>query len=175
MNTEKLNPYDILLYKGTGFTSWLVEVGTGSQYSHVAAVVDPIMHLGIESNTGHKAGVRTFNLRKLHSREVDVFRVKPEFHFDGAKVVSFLEDHLGAKYDWTGVISLAGLKVLSFLTLGFVKLHNDFQIKKDYFCSELVWDAFNYAGLDIVPQIGDAEITSPGDIAASQLLQKITG
>ena len=52
-------------------------------------------------------------------------------------------------------------------------LHNEFQKKKDYFCSELVWEAFATDGMDLVPQNGASEITSPGDIARSPLLEKL--
>lgn len=44
--TKFLEPLDILLYKGKGFTSWLIEFGTSSDYSHVALVVDPGLSLG---------------------------------------------------------------------------------------------------------------------------------
>jgi len=45
------------------------------------------------------------------------------------------------------------------------------QKDKDYFCSELVYEAFyRGGGLDIVPDIGEGDITSPGDIARSWVL-----
>ena len=173
MNTSNLKTYDILLYKGKGFTSWLIEVGTKSDYSHVAVVVDPGIYLGIESNTGSQSGVRAMDLRKADQKEVDIFRVKPKFRFDGKKVISFLVDHLGAKYDYLGVAGLGALKVLHVLSFGAIKVHNDFQREKDYFCSELIYQAFNEGGLDIVPQVSEADVTSPGDIAQSERLQKI--
>jgi len=171
---ENLKAYDILLYKGEGFTSKLIEWGTGSPYSHVAVVADPEMHLGIESNTGHQSGVRAMDLRKASDSEVDIFRVKPEFPFDGKEVISFLVGCLGAKYDFWGVAGLTGLKILSFFT-GFKKLthYNAFQKDRDYFCSELVYQAFHAGGLDIVPQVNEADITSPGDIAESSRLLKV--
>lgn len=175
MKTEHLRAYDILLYKSSGFTSWLIEVGTKSAYSHIAVVVDPRIFLGIESNVGHQSGVRAMDLRKSDEKKVDIFRVKPEFTFNGGKVVSFLVGHLGARYDWAGVMWLGVLKATSFITGGKFERHNQFQQKKDYFCSELVYEAFKEAGLDIVPQIGEADITSPGDIAASERLERISG
>ncbi len=173
LNTEKLKAYDILLYRGSGFTSWLIQVSAKSRYSHVAVVVDPKISLGIESNVGHRSGVRAMDLRKAPEDEVDVFRIKPEFAFDGNQVISFLVGHLGAKYDKIGVVWLGVLKAASFVTFGEFKGHNAFQIQKDYFCSELVYEAFNQAGLDIVPQISEAGVTSPGDIARSKCLEKV--
>ena len=171
-----LQPLDILLYKGKGFTSWLIEVWTSSPYSHVAVVTDPQINLGIESNTGHQSGVRAFDLRKIQINEVDIYRIKPEFQskVNRQKVISFLVDHLGVKYDWWGVIGLALLKILSVITFGLTKQwHNNFQRTKDYFCSELCYASFNAGGMDIVPQVDIAAITSPGDISKSSILEKI--
>ncbi len=173
---NNLRPLDILLYKERGFTNWLIQVGTSSPYSHVAVVVDPEMHLGIESNTGHQSGVRAFDLRKLQKRQVDVYRIRPvdlaKVHRQ--KVISSLVGRLGAGYDLRGVIGLGLLKVISLLTCGLTKKwHNNFQEKKDYFCSELCYVAFESGGVDIVPQIDDAAVTSPGDISKSPLLEKV--
>ena len=174
MKTDHLKACDILLYRGTGFTSWLIQAGSKSAYSHVAVVVDPEIFLSIESNTGHQSGVRAMDLRKADAQKVDVFRVKDSSRFAADQVISFLVGHLGAQYDWTGVISLGALKAVSFVTGGKFQKHNQFQKEKDYFCSELVYEAFKEGGLDIVPQIGDAEITSPGDIARSPLITKVS-
>jgi len=172
---KDLQSLDILLYKGKDFTSWLIEVGTSSVYSHVAIVIDPKINLGIESNTGHQSGVRAFDLRKLSLSEVDVYRIKPDFleKVRKEKAISFLVDHLGAKYDWWGVIGLGLLKVLSLITFTLTKkLNNNFQKKKDYFCSELCYETFVAGGLDIVPDVPEADITSPGDIAKSRIIEK---
>ena len=168
MNTEFLKRCDILLYKGESFTGRLIEWKTQSQYSHVAVVVEPQIYLGIESNTGTQSGVRAFDLRKLDSECVDVYRLKSEWPVDREKVISFLVEHLGAPYDWWGVAGLTVLKLF-----GLQAQANRFQKGKDYFCSELVYEAFQKGGLDIVPQIGEADITSPGDIALSPRLQKV--
>lgn len=175
MKTEFLKAYDILLYKGTGFTSRLIQWGSESAYSHVAVVVDPEISLAIESNVGHQDGVRALDLRKLKEGEVDAFRIKTEFPFDGKRVTSFLVGCLGARYDYLGVTGLAFLKVAGFLTLKGFRGYDRFQIAKDYFCSELVYEAFSEGGLDIVPQIEFDKTTSPGDIARSPLLEKVSG
>ncbi len=176
ISVSDLRPLDILLYKGTGFTSWLIEFGTSSPYSHVSVVADPESHIGIESNTGHQSGVRAFDLRKLPPKEIDVFRLKPEHlhQVDPKKVNSYLVAHLETPYDWGGVIGLGLLKLISLIPFVATKnWHNDFQEKKDYFCSELCYDAFNAGGIDIVPQIDSATITSPGDISRSPVLYKV--
>ena len=162
-----------MLYKGTGFTSHVIQWGTESPYSHVAIVGEPGIALGVESNTGHQDGVRAIDLRKLSEETVDLFRLKPEFPIDKGKVISFLVDHLGAGFDYLGVTWLGVLKGVSVLTGMKYQPYNQFQKEKDYFCSELCYQAFMAGGLDIVPQVGEADVTSPGDIAASERLQKV--
>jgi uncharacterized protein YycO len=163
MDTTFLKSCDILLYKGKGFTSWLIQTGTNSLYNHVAVVVNPAMNLAIESNTGHQSGVKALDLRKLDDKEIDVYRIKPEYAYDPHKTISYLVSRLGSHYDLGGVLWLGVLKVLQF------KDHsNKWQKDRDYFCSELCYAAFNIGGLDIVPQVGEADITSPGDIARSE-------
>ena len=164
---------DILLYRGRGFTAWVIQKLSRSKYSHVALVVDLSLNLGIESNTGHQAGVRAFDLRKLDMKTVDTFRLKSQYKVENETILSYLVGHLGANYDYLGVIFLGILKLLSLLTFTLWRPHNWWQIKQDYFCSELVWEAFAADGMDLVPQTGTADITSPGDIAKSDLLVKI--
>lgn len=173
METDILRPCDILLYKGSSFTSHLIQWGTKSPYSHVAVVVEPKIFLAIESNTGHQSGVRAIDLRKLDGATIDAFRIKPEFPFEPQKVISFLVDHLGASFDYLGVTWLGVLKGVGLLTGLQYQPYNQFQKEKDYFCSELCYEAFKTGGLDIVPQVAEADITSPADIAASERLQKI--
>jgi len=168
VETKHLRRCDILLFKGEGVTSRLIQWKTKSLYSHVAVVIEPEISLGIESSTGHQSGVRAFDLRKLDSTQVDLFRVKSEFAVDPEKVISFLVAHLGAPYDWWGVTWLGALKLF-----GLQAQANRFQKEKDYFCSELVYEAFHEGGLDIVPQVEEAEITSPADIAQSERLDRI--
>jgi uncharacterized protein YycO len=168
VNTELLKSCDILLYKGTGFVSHLIQWKTESPYSHVAVVVEPAIYLGIESNTGHQSGVRAIDLRKLDPAMVDIFRVKAGFSFDPEKVISFLVGHLGLPFDYSGVIWLGVLKAFNLKAKS-----NQFQKEKDYFCSELCYQAFDEGGLDIVPEVDEADITSPGDIAKSSVVEKV--
>lgn len=168
-----LKSCDILLYRGRGFVSRLIQWGTKSPYSHVAVVVDPEIFLAVESNTGHQSGVRAIDLRKLPAEELDVFRIRSEFSFDPEKVISFLVAHLGAGFDYTGVAWLGILKAVGLLTGLTYRPYNRFQKEKDYFCSELCYEAFQAAGLDIVPEVGEAETTSPADLARSQRLQPV--
>lgn len=168
-----LKSCDILLYRGRGFVSRLIQWGTKSPYSHVAVVVEPSIFLAVESSPGHQSGVRAIDLRKLPAEELAVFRIRSEFSFDPEKVISFLVAHLGASFDYTGVAWLGILKAVGLLTSLTHRPYNRFQKEKDYFCSELCYKAFQAAGLDIVPEVGEAETTSPADIASSARLHQI--
>jgi uncharacterized protein YycO len=50
---------------------------------------------------------------------------------------------------------------------------NKWQKDRDYFCSELCYEAFSFSGLDIVPQVPDPDITAPGDIAESAVIERV--
>jgi uncharacterized protein YycO len=169
-----LRVLDILLYRGRGFNAWFIKALTKSPYSHVALVANPEMNLGIESNTGHQSGVRAFDLRKLDLGIVDVYRLRSEYSVDHKAVISDLVSHLGAGYDYRGVIILGLLKILSLLTLTFWKPHNGWQRRQDYFCSEIVWEAFAADGLDLTPETNSSHITSPGDIAKSKVVERVS-
>lgn len=172
MKTEYLLTGDILLYKGKGFISKLIKMSTKSEYSHVAIVLDPENFVGVEAIL---KGVRAFDLRKLDPKDIDVFRVdkallgKSSFN----KTKSFLVDKLGSKYDKLGVIWLGCLKLFSLFTGGILKPHNKFQKSRDYFCSELTYLAFAEGNIDIVPEVASSDVTSPGDIAKSSVIEKV--
>ena len=157
---------DILLYKGKGFWSWVISVGTGSAYTHVSLCVDPGKNLLIEAIAG--GGVRASDIRFRH--DYDVYRVKSLHQYDLDKVVSFLVGKLNLKYDYIGVIALGILKVLRLK-----KQANKWQREKDYFCSEIICAAFRAGGLDVVPGVAIDSNASPKDIAESEIIEITTG
>lgn len=152
---------DILLFRRGGLGSKIIQWGTNSPYSHCAVVVDPQKNLLIEA----QGLVRANDIRK--EKDYDIFRVMPLYTYDENKVISFLVSKLNNKYDYLGVIFLGILKLFRRK-----KWANAWQKKRDYFCSELVSEAFKHGGLDIVPKIKD-DVTSPGDIANSEITERI--
>lgn len=168
-----MNPGDILLFKASDedLIAKLIAWGTESEYSHVAVCVSSGMALSIESMAWK--GVRAIDIRKI-KQQYDVYMVKEgnTYNLDG--MVSFLVDKLGSGYDYLGVIWLGILKL--FVKFGAVKKETTdrFQIARDYFCSELCYEAFyKGGGLDIVPQVDSSDVTSPGDIAKSPVIGKV--
>jgi hypothetical protein len=174
---------------GRDFLSRVIAWGTKSPYSHVAVCVSPEMNLAIEANT--RGGVRAIDLRSLMisqgagrnqnsgtlkiKREVDVYRVKEGHEFNLEGVISFLVAQLNNKYDLKGVIYLGFLKLLAIVFRRPLRnAANKWQKDRDYFCSELCSEAFLIGGgLDIVPEKDKADITSPGDIAKSEMTEMV--
>lgn len=169
---DLMKPGDILLFQGRGKLSRLIRWGTGSKYSHVAICVSPKMYLAIESHT--RGGVRARDLRKIED-PYDIYRIKETDSYNLDGVVSFLVSRLNAGYDFFGVFWLAIIKLLRKMGIKILEnISNEWQRSRDYFCSELCYEAFyNGGGLDIVPNIPEASITSPGDISKSPLIELV--
>ena len=161
---------DILLFKGEDGISKLIAWGTNSKYSHVAICVSVEMNLAIEAIT--RGGVRARDIREIKEK-YDIYRVKKDYIYSLNKVISYLVTKLNLKYDYLGVLFLGLLKFLAKIGLPLKDKANKWQKDRDYFCSELCYEAFNAGGLDIVPEISEADITSPGDIAKSVVIEAV--
>ncbi|MBN1354080.1 MAG: hypothetical protein JW994_05395 [Candidatus Omnitrophica bacterium] len=162
---------DILLFKGEDGISKIIAWGTGSEYSHVAICVSDGMNLAIEAIT--RGGVRARDVRNIKSA-YDIYRVKESYVYDLDRTISYLVGRLNLKYDYLGVTFLGILKLLSKIGIPLKDAANKWQKKRDYFCSELCYEAFHKGGgLDIVPDVPEADITSPADISRSAILELI--
>ncbi len=171
---------DILLCKSQGIIPSLIKWGTDSIYSHVAVIASAKLGLIIEAIP--EGGVRAISVQN-YKTPFDIYRVRPTFKFNLAGVASYLIKMLARKYDFPSTIKLGWKMALRKLKLvqlfglkliGNKKAADGLQEDQDFFCSELCYDAFFVGGgLDIVPQIGDAEVTLPGDIAKSPVVEKI--
>ncbi len=171
---------DILLCKGKGWISSLIRWETGSIYSHVAVVASASLGLIVEAVP--KGGVRAISIEN-YKTPYDLYRVKDRASFEPLQVVAYLIRTLARKYDLQSTVKLGCellLRNLGFIQLAVLKAAkqkeaaDSLQKDQDYFCSELCYLAFMAGGLDIVPQIGNAETTSPGDIARSPLMIKVS-
>ena len=172
---------DILLCKGADPVSQLIKWGTKSIYSHVAIIASARLGLIIEAIP--QGGVRAISV-KNYTTPYDLYRIKDDYKYDLNQVVAFLIKMLAKGYDFKSVILLGwklflrNLRLLKLLHLKIFrnkKAADQLQEEQDYFCSELCYEAFFIGGgLDIVPQISNAETTSPGDIARSNVVTKIS-
>jgi len=155
-----IKPGDIFLhYGGKSLINRLICYGTKSKFHHCSICVSS--SLIIEATSGLVRAQAIKNIESFYS----VYRVKEEYSYNIKRVIHFLNSKLNANYDYRGVIWLGILKLLRLK-----QKSNAFQKKKDYFCSELVYEAFSEGGLDIVPGVPSAGITSPADIANSERL-----
>ena len=163
---------DILLFKkGVHFWESIIAWGTNSKYCHVAVCIDPEMDLAIEAMAG--SGVRARDIR-LIPNEYDIYRIKEIYRYNLNSTISHLVSKLNLHYDYLGVSFLGVLKILAKCFDNLNQITNKIQKDKDYFCSELVYEAFKIAGgLDIVPDVPAADVTSPADIANSKILKKV--
>lgn len=153
------------------FLSKIIAWGTSSQYSHVAVCVSPEVGYIIDART--RGGVARRSVAEV-AGEFDLYRVKEEYKYDLVATIIYLKSKLSSRYDYLGVIFLGLLKLLAKMRLPLKNAANALQKKKDYFCSELAYEAFNDGGgLDIVPDVPEADITSPGDIARSRIVEKV--
>lgn len=148
---QATEPY-ILLFRGKGLISSIIRWQTRSQYSH-AAIWMPDGKL-VEAWQGK--GVRVTGLESWQG--VDAFRV------DGAKAaqwmmaIDYAMAQVGAGYDYWAV--------LRFLTRRRGP-RND-----KWFCSELVYRSFEYAGIHLLRDV-DASEVSPAMLANSPKLLKV--
>ena len=167
-----MKPGDILLFKNEdNMLSRVIAWGTGSRYSHVAVCVSSGMNLAIEAMAGK--GIRGIDIRRIRPA-YDVYRVKDTHAFDLDKTVSYLVDKLNNRYDYLGVLFLGLIKLMAKIGIPLKDTANKWQIDRDYFCSELCYEAFFHGGgLDIVPEVPEADITSPGDIARSSVIEMV--
>ncbi|MBI1977496.1 MAG: hypothetical protein HYS55_01955 [Candidatus Omnitrophica bacterium] len=169
---------DILLCKSNGLIPKLIKWGTESVYSHVAVIASAKLGLIIEAIP--EGGVRAISVQN-YKTPFDVYRIKSAVQFNTSGVISYLIKMLARKYDYplrlAWKMALRKFRLLKLFGLKVMKKKeaaDQLQEDQDYFCSELVYQAFFIGGgVDIVPQIGDAETTSPGDIAKSSVVEKV--
>ena len=129
----------------------MIAWGTNSKYSHGAVCVSPRMNLAIEAIT--RGGVRARDIRQIKKQDYDIYRIKEDYPYDHAKAISYLVSKLNSKYDYLGVIFLGILKFLAKIGIPLKAKANMWQKTRDYFCSELCYEAFSKdGGLDIVPK-----------------------
>ena len=166
-----MNSGDILLFKGERGISRLIAWATNSKYSHVAICVSAEMRLAIEAQT--RGGVRAIDMRRIDGN-YDVYRVKEGNNYDLIGAMSYLVSKLNSRYDYFGVFFLGLLKLLAKIYPPLKIKANKWQKDRDYFCSELCFEAFyTGGGLDIVPDIAEADVTSPGDISKSRVIELV--
>ena len=143
----------IALYRGKSlFPSRLIEFINWSPYSH-ASFIHEFKGSCVEAWT--KGGVTTSpNFGVLHTpgTVVDLFRVRDVTLAQEAQAYNFCVSQIGKKYDYWGIVH-------------FITRHSG-DDESRWFCSELVFEAYRLAGVDLLLRI-EAHQVYPGMLAIS--------
>jgi len=124
----------VVLFKGRGIMSRLIEWQTRGDYSH-AALFDE--DNGVLYESWQTAGVRKKENWAVHDDPtVDFFKFA-HTKDEAAVIRDFLETQLGKKYDWFSVLRF----------VSHTQLRPD--AKEKWFCSELVTAALEAAGIKL--------------------------
>lgn len=124
-------------------------------YSHCEAIIDSVDEIiGARS-----AGVSRFS-KKLPSRtlrhEIKTINCSNE---QKRKFEEFMLSQVGKKYDWKAY-------------LGFLYPKGHFENPEKWFCSELIFEALNYAGIKMFNEDLGSEVVMPRDIFVHKFLKK---
>lgn len=117
----------VRLYRGTGLINALIRWQTRSHYAHAAIQVDDMLYEALP----FKGVIRRF--LRSDDNKADTFFLDLNGGFLASRVKTFLDEQVGKKYDFLGV--------LRFLTREKERRHNR------YFCSELVYEALMQGGV----------------------------
>ena len=142
----------VLLFKGGGVVSKLIEWQTRSEYSHAAILYPDGEHI-IESMQG--VGVRTRRVVVGDLTAADVFAVPALTVGQWRGVLDFCERELGSGYDYRSIAR--------FLT------RTNGGSSESWFCSEIVFAAIESAGLRLLERTKSWKV-SPGHLSLSPYL-----
>ncbi len=160
---------DILLFRGKGPTSRIIQWGSKSPYSHA----------GIAARWGNRLMVFQSARRGVEVLPASTVVDKYEGQVDWWSVRSELREHVREHELMSACIEALGTPFSSFgiIRLMWLMLIRRFRGHKDtdrapeqMFCSWYVSLAFRRAGLDLVDVSSD-DCTSPGDIANSKAVE----
>lgn len=151
----KLQPFDIIFYKGNSIISKTIRYFTVSTYSHVGLVLDDL-HI-VEIDWKFPLKIRHLQYK---SNNYDVYRVKVLTNTQKEKMLEFISLKLNTEYDhWEN---------FRFLLWKYFKIKTKDDIDK-FNCIEFVVDCFKYAGVNL----SDKDIVSFNDLIYSERLIRI--
>ena len=149
LSPAELLPGDVLVERGSGFPAWLVRWLTNSPYTHVALALGggQIAEIGA-----------TFPARVIPFRPSDwtVLRYSGLSLDQQARMIRWCRSRLGRRYDWAAIWEL-GVRLWG-------GVHACLESRRRYICTELVLEAYEAAGIDLVPP--GCDILTPAEVAA---------
>lgn len=144
------------LHRGRGFISSLIKWQTRSVYSHVSITLDD----GRVVEAREFKGVRVLpKLQPSKGERIDSFHIELSER-QKEEIEHFLLSQVGKGYDY--------ISILRFIT----RDHVPHWSKTKWFCSELAFEAFRTAGIELLCRI-EAWAVSPGLLALSPVLPGI--
>lgn len=156
-----LKPGDVILVHGNHVVSKIIRIITQSYWNHA------VMYIGknqvIQSDKG---GVVLTLLAEFTKKDIAIYRHKKANAEKIKKVLQRVMKKKGSGYDISGLIQLGLL-----LFAGMRGNIRQIGVKNQYICSELVADAYQYAGIPLTKYPPD--LTSPSDIDISSYLRRL--
>lgn len=153
-----LRAADLILVRGDSFIDRGIELVSHSPYSHTAGIVrDGEL---IEAQFGRTTGYEPLD---AYNGEYDVYTCDTLTDDQRTAIVRWVCREIGTPYD----LAVIGYEFIHYLLHFDIPYHE--QGKFD--CSTLWSNAYKSVGVDLCPNV---EYASPGDIANSPLLRKVT-
>jgi uncharacterized protein YycO len=153
--------FDLLFYRGSGVAASIISKVTKSPYTHVALVLDEF-HL-VEADWYHPLAIRHIEYR---TENFDIYRVGDLDDVQRSRIKRYIYETINSPYDYPLVLS----HLLKYFFGG--KLL--FNSPRRFDCSEWVDLAFNYAGIDLLPNTQISTVT-PADLVKSPKLTLVKG
>jgi hypothetical protein len=169
-NRSRIKDGDVLMYRGRSLVSRIVQLATGSKYSHAGIAAWWNERLMVLEAVGKGVVVTPIsrNIRS-YSGSVEWFTCIDEIPADQRlQMIRFAQRELGKEYAlWRAI--LLGWRVLFQRNL---ESRDRLRREERLFCSHYVAATYNSIGKDLKKGVSD-RFMSPGDIAASPLLKRV--
>lgn len=190
--TQQLREADVLLYRGKGLLSKLIQLGGRGPWSH-AAVATQLDGDWFVAEVREWYGGRIVSLDdqvRRYPGQIDIFRPKlteaPASAVARMNVTRYMRRRAGCDYGWDAVLQAAVLHLplvriaisklpwlCKFVTRAYERRISHLKALEQWpYCSMAIDAAFRSIDIDIVPHL-DSRLTEPSDLARSYFLQYV--
>ena len=165
---SRMKTADIIMIGTHG--SWIsniIKSVTNSEYSHTGIYIGKGLHIHASYPKVKISSVYSL-VTQMSYRAIAVYRVENLIEFDRNKVIETAWNHIGAKYDWVGLLGHLLATIFPKMERLFIsKLHR----KADFYCSEYLGNCYRKIGIEF----GDKrryQIT-PEDIVQDSRVERV--
>ena len=157
---------NLIFVRDETFLSWIIRTITKSYYNHIAILISETEVLEALPNGVFITPLSSYEDREFsHKLEYRIFEVDGMTKEQVYKVIEFSKKEVGKKYDFLQLVS-----IYFFYLFGIPKKYEPIDVTEAWICSELVAEAFEYAGIKFSNDINSDNMT-PKDILNSNLLK----